>query len=149
MSSGPASARRRTNARVRREEARERILAAAEILLLERPYREITVEQVMAGAGLSRTVFYRHFDGLPDVLLTLLRDSGVPHKVVTTGGQYQQSLPPGRIYNLMRVRLETDEFVPEISGHRLMVMVRLMRQEPDGRLRPATSDTSFELALCS
>jgi cell division protein ZapD len=83
------------------------------------------------------------------VLLTLLRDSGIPHKVVTTGGQYQQSLPPGRLYNLMRVRLETDEFVPEISGHRLMVMVRLMRQEPDGRLRPATSDTSFELALCS
>jgi cell division protein ZapD len=82
-------------------------------------------------------------------LLTLLRESGIPHKVVTTGGQYQQSLPPGRLYNLMRVRLETDEFVPEISGHRLMVMVRLMRQEPDGRLRPATSDTSFELALCS
>ena len=73
MSSGPATARRRTNARVRREEARERILAAAENLLLERPYRDITVEQVMAGAGLSRTVFYRHFDGLPDVLLTLLR----------------------------------------------------------------------------
>jgi AcrR family transcriptional regulator len=27
----------------------------------------------MAGAGLSRTVYYRHFDGLPNVLLTLLR----------------------------------------------------------------------------
>jgi len=84
------------------------------------------------------------------VLLKLLRDSGVPHKVVTSGGQYQQSLPPGRIYSLMRVRLDpAEEFVPEISGHRLMVMVRLMRQEPDGRLRPAAADTSFELTLCA
>lgn len=72
MASGPATARRRANARVRREEARERIVAAAEKLLLSRPYREITVDQVMAEAGLARTIFYRHFDGLADVLLELL-----------------------------------------------------------------------------
>jgi cell division protein ZapD len=84
------------------------------------------------------------------VLLGLLRDSGVPHKVVTTAGQYQQSLPAGKIYSLIRVRLGADEdLVPEISGHRLMVMVRLMKQDAEGRLRPAISDTSFELTLCS
>jgi AcrR family transcriptional regulator len=44
-----------------------------ETVLLERPYREITVDLVMAQAGLSRTVFYRHLDDMPDVLLTLLR----------------------------------------------------------------------------
>ena len=84
------------------------------------------------------------------VLLGLLRESGKPQKVTTTNGQYQQSLPPGRSYQLLRVRFnETDELIPEISGHRLMVMVRLMRQDPDGRLRPATVDTSFELSLCA
>jgi AcrR family transcriptional regulator len=72
MALGPATARRRSNARVRREEARERIVAAAEKLLLEVPYRDLSVDLVMSEAGLSRTVFYRHFDGLPDVLLTLL-----------------------------------------------------------------------------
>jgi AcrR family transcriptional regulator len=72
MTSGPATIRRRTNARVRREEARERILGAAEKLLLEVPYRDLTVDLVMTEAGLSRTVFYRHFDGLPEVLLELL-----------------------------------------------------------------------------
>jgi TetR/AcrR family transcriptional regulator, ethionamide resistance regulator len=72
MTSGPATVRRRTNARVRREEARERIVAAAEKLLLEHAYRDLTVDLVMCEAGLSRTVFYRHFDGLPEVLLTLL-----------------------------------------------------------------------------
>jgi len=84
------------------------------------------------------------------VLMGLLREGGVPQKVVTTGGQYQQSLPAGRTYHLLRLRLdETQELVPEISGHRLMVSVRLMRQEPDGRLRPANADTSFELTLCA
>ena len=36
-----------------------------------------------------------------------------------------------------------------LPGHRLMVQVRLMRQEADGRLRPTTDDTAFELTLCA
>ncbi len=84
------------------------------------------------------------------VLLGLLRDSGVPHKVVAPGGQYQQSLAQGRVYQLMRVRLDLpDDIVPEISGHRLMVSVRLMRQDAEGRLKPSQTDASFELTLCS
>ncbi len=84
------------------------------------------------------------------VLLGLLRDSGVPHKVVAPAGQYQQSLPAGKTYHLMRVRLDgADGVVPEISGHRLMVSVRLMRQDAEGRLKPSSSDASFELTLCS
>ena len=84
------------------------------------------------------------------VLLGLLRDSGVPHKVVASGGQYQQSLPAGRVYQLLRVRLdEADGLVPEISGHRLMVSIRLMRPDADGRLKPSAGDASFELTLCA
>ena len=85
-----------------------------------------------------------------NVLLGLLRDSGVAHRVVATGGQYQQSLPPGRSHHLLRVRIDpADQLVPEISGHRLMVLVRLMRQDTDGRLKPTTADASFELTVCS
>jgi len=84
------------------------------------------------------------------VLLGLLRDSGSPQRVVASGGQFQQSLPPGRTYHLMRVRLEDGSpLVPEISGHRLMALVRLMQLETDGRLRPSSDDTEFELTLCS
>jgi hypothetical protein len=58
------------------------------------------------------------------VLLGLLRDSGAPQRVVAQAGQYQQSLPAGKSYHLMRVRVNgADGLVPEISGHRLMVMV--------------------------
>ena len=85
-----------------------------------------------------------------NVLLGLLRDSGVPHKVVAQAGQYQQSLPAGKTYQLMRVRLQgNDALVPEISGHRLMASVRLMRQDAEGRLKPSTADTAFELTLCA
>ena len=84
------------------------------------------------------------------VLLGLLRDAGVPHKVVAPGGQFQQSLPQGRVYQLLRLRLpDGHDFVPEISGHRLMVSIRLMRQDAEGRLRPAGEDASFELTLCA
>ena len=84
------------------------------------------------------------------VLLGLLRDSGSPQRVVAVNGQFQQSLPTGRSYHLMRVRLEDGSvLVPEISGHRLMAMVRLMQAEADGRLRPSAADTEFELTLCA
>jgi TetR/AcrR family transcriptional regulator, ethionamide resistance regulator len=72
MTPPAAAGRRRENARARRGEAREAIIAAAAALMDDRPFRELTVEDVMAAAGLSRTVFYRHFDGLPEVVLALL-----------------------------------------------------------------------------
>ena len=85
------------------------------------------------------------------VLLGMLRDAGIAQKVVATNGVFQQTLPAGRVYNLMRVRLpdEAQQLVPEITAHRLMVSVRLMQPDADGRLRPAAADTSFELTLCS
>ena len=84
------------------------------------------------------------------VLLGLLRDAGVSYKVAATGGQYQQSLPAGRGYLLLRLRIAAAErLVPEISGHRLMVLVRLMKQDIEGRLKPSASDAQFELTLCA
>jgi cell division protein ZapD len=84
------------------------------------------------------------------VLLQLLRDSGVRQMVHTSAGQYQQALPAGKTYQLLRLRLDpAQHLVPEISGHRLMVSIRLMRAESDGKLKPIANDASFELALCA
>jgi cell division protein ZapD len=41
------------------------------------------------------------------------------------------------------------EVVPEISGHRLLVSVRMLRADVEGRLRPSTEDVDFEMTLCS
>jgi cell division protein ZapD len=84
------------------------------------------------------------------VLLGLLRDSGPLQRMAAPGGIYQQSLPQGRTYQLMRVRIDEElGLVPEITGHRLLVGVRFMRPDAEGRLRNAGTDTSFELALCA
>lgn len=64
----------RMSTRVRRADARERILAAAERLLRTMAYRDLSVEAVMVEAGLSRTIFYRHFDTLAGVVSALLAD---------------------------------------------------------------------------
>ena len=58
-----------------RDEARRRIVEATVRLLEDRRFRDLTVEAVMTEAGLARTVFYRHFDGLPDLVLGLLDDA--------------------------------------------------------------------------
>jgi TetR/AcrR family transcriptional regulator, ethionamide resistance regulator len=60
--------------RVPREEARRRIVEATARLLGERRFRDLSVDIVMREAGLSRTVFYRYFDGLAHVVIGLLEE---------------------------------------------------------------------------
>lgn len=84
------------------------------------------------------------------VLLKLLRDSGVPQKIAADHGQFQQTLPQGRTFQLLRLRIDPSlQLVPEISGNRLIVSVRLMRQDDAGRLQPSVEDAAFELTLCA
>lgn len=84
------------------------------------------------------------------VLLTLLRDSGAPQKVIAPLGQYQQTLPQGRTFQLLRLRIDPAQgVIPEISGNRLSVSVRMMLNEKDDRLHVSNDDAMFELTLCS
>jgi TetR/AcrR family transcriptional regulator, ethionamide resistance regulator len=71
-----SSSVRRTYHREQRANTRRQILAAADALLRERPYRELSVETAMAQTGLTRTAFYRHFDDVTDLVLRLLEDVG-------------------------------------------------------------------------
>jgi cell division protein ZapD len=84
------------------------------------------------------------------LLMKMLRDSGLPQKVVAPGGQFQQNLPQGRTFQLLRLRMDPSTgLVPEISGNRLMMSVRMMRLGDDRRLHAAPDDTAFELTLCA
>jgi cell division protein ZapD len=84
------------------------------------------------------------------VLLKLLRDSGAPQKVIANAGQFQQNLPQGRTFQLLRLLLDSSQgLIPEISGNRLMVSIRFMRLGDDDRLHASTDDAAFELTLCS
>ena len=67
----PPSAR----ARQSRRESRERIVTAATELVRERAYSELSVDAVMREAGIGRTIFYRHFDDLADLILRASREA--------------------------------------------------------------------------
>jgi cell division protein ZapD len=83
-------------------------------------------------------------------LLKLLRDAGAAQKVIALGGQFQQNLPQGRTVQLLRLRLDPAlGVIPEISGNRLMVSVRMMQRGQDDRLLPCSDDVAFDLTLCS
>src|SRR5207245_11680435 len=71
-----STAAQRARHRDQRETTRRDILAAADRFLRERPYRELSIEVVMEGTGLTRTAFYRHFDDITDLVLRLFAEVG-------------------------------------------------------------------------
>lgn len=84
------------------------------------------------------------------LLLKLLRDSGAPQKVFANAGQFQQSLPQGRTFLLLRVALDASlEWIPEISGNRMMVSIRWTRLGDSQRPQAVGDDVAFELTLCA
>ena len=84
------------------------------------------------------------------VLLKLLRDSGSAQKVIASGGHFQQNLPQGRTFHLLRLAIDpVSGLIPEISGNRLMVSIRMMQQGDDDHLQGNNDDQTLELTLCS
>jgi cell division protein ZapD len=85
-----------------------------------------------------------------DLLLQMLRESGASQKVMATGGQLQQNLPQGRTFQLLRLKIDPSlGITPEISCNRLLVVIRMLRQQSDGKLVPTTDDVPFEMSLCA
>ena len=84
------------------------------------------------------------------LLLQMLRESGSSQKVMATSGQLQQNLPQGRTFQLLRLKFDdTLHITPEISCNRLLVVIRMMRQQSDGKLLATTEDVPFEMSLCA
>jgi TetR/AcrR family transcriptional regulator, ethionamide resistance regulator len=61
--------------RLGRLESRARVVAAATELIRERGFARLNVGEVMARAGIGRTLFYRHFDDLGDLLMKSSREA--------------------------------------------------------------------------
>ncbi len=78
MSSAEQSSPYHQHQAERREHQTERreILAATDRFLRERPYRELSVQALMTQAGLGSPEFYRHFDDVTDLLVSLITEKG-------------------------------------------------------------------------
>lgn len=85
------------------------------------------------------------------LLLALLRSTGQTQKMFAKAGQFQQNLPQGRTFQLLRLQLDPQALaIPEISANRLIVTVRMMQQDANGHVVTKTdSDTDFQLTLCA
>jgi len=89
------TAGRNSRARHSREESRDRIVAAAMELVRERSYQELSVGEIMERAGFERTIFYRHFDDLGDLLLRAGREAteGLYEAELDLSGAREGSVP--------------------------------------------------------
>jgi len=84
------------------------------------------------------------------LLMQMLRESGMTQKVMATHGQLQQNLPQGRAFQLLRLRIDPAlGLTPEISCNRMLVVIRLMQQQADGKLLASSEDVPFEMTLCA
>ncbi|MFL6676500.1 MAG: cell division protein ZapD [Massilia sp.] len=83
------------------------------------------------------------------LVLRLLRNSGVPVKMIAAAGSYQQMLQ-GKVFQMLRLGLdETLGAIPEISANKYMLWVRFTTQGGDLKPKPLEEDVPFELTLCN
>jgi len=71
---GTSRTPQRRRLRQRRQDAEQEILAAAERLLREQRFRDLTVDDIMASTTQSRTAFYRFFTDRHALLIRLIYD---------------------------------------------------------------------------
>ncbi|HEX6116796.1 MAG TPA: TetR/AcrR family transcriptional regulator [Solirubrobacterales bacterium] len=68
MKRSDSANRRATRTRRTREEARAHIIDCTTELVRTRSYAQLSIGEIMDAAGIGRTLFYRYFDDLPDLL---------------------------------------------------------------------------------
>jgi len=110
-------------------------------------WQQRPADQRRANIAMWSEVFTAMNDSIK-LLLSLMRDTSQSKVMMATNGQFQLSLAQGK-FQLMRVALDPSlSMVPEISGNRLMVSIRMMRQDEQGSLQPISEDVPFDMALC-
>jgi len=82
------------------------------------------------------------------VMLGLLRETRQRQKAVATRGTYQMPLS-GRPYQLVRVVVDEDAPIPEMSANQHLMWVRFTQQEGAAKPRPVERDVPFFLELCN
>jgi TetR/AcrR family transcriptional regulator, ethionamide resistance regulator len=108
-----------------RQESRSRIVTAATELVRQRSYAELSVDAVMREAGIGRTIFYRHFDDMADLLVRASREA------VEELFEAQQSLVDARPGDATEAVRRALEAAVEVYG-RHGPLLRCMREAAAG-----------------
>jgi AcrR family transcriptional regulator len=158
-----SSPSRRAFHREQRESTRREILAVADRFLRRHPYRELSVEVVMAETGLTRTAFYRHFDDVTELVLRLMAElAGELYAVAERWGEKAGASYPepaiegldaiveffannGPLVRAIREAAATDEQIERAYGGALGVLIEITKKTLDrlvqeGRLEVPDTD---------
>jgi AcrR family transcriptional regulator len=99
----------RTRRRQLREETREQIVAAAQEFLEQHAFRDLSVNALMQRTGHTRSVFYRHFDDIPALMLALIAESSTELVAVAQQWADTDTVTPGEARR--RLALFVDYYV--------------------------------------
>jgi AcrR family transcriptional regulator len=98
----PSRGRTRLSAVQVAEHQRQRILHATAAVTTENGYAETTVADIVAGAGLAREVFYRHFRDKQDAFMDAYQTGFQALMALTVGAYYTSVEWPERIWAALR-----------------------------------------------
>lgn len=85
-----------------------------------------------------------------EVNLGLLRESGVQQMAGFRNSLFQLNLNGSRALQLVRLEVDpASQLIPEISGNRVLLAIRLSRADAEGRLRPMNDSLQLPLTLCA
>ncbi len=128
---GRPALERRAGRRRAREVARRRLVSSALELAERVPFRDLTVEEIAAGAGISRSAFYTHFRDKPDLLLEALGE--VSEELTPTAREWwRDDGAPAE-----RVRRAVGGFVSIYAEHVALLRVATEVATYDGEVREA------------
>ena len=97
---------------------REKLLEAAEAVFSQRGYETARVADIVAEAGISHGLFYRHFTDKDAVLSAVLER--LNHRLRDSSGKVAGD---GRVPTLEQLQLRNIQFFREYSEHRLLLRV--------------------------
>src|SRR5512134_3249013 len=110
-----STAMERSSNRRRRAEVRHDVLSKALELAEERPFRDITVDEIARAAGLSRSAFYTHFHDKHELLLAAVQE--VADELYEMSDRWWSGEgPPGE-----RVRRALEGVVSVYAAHVILV----------------------------
>jgi cell division protein ZapD len=68
--------------------------------------------------------------------------------VVSENGSFQQMLS-GKTYQLIRVQLDENDLIPEISANKHMLWIRFLQNSTAGKPQAVVKNIAFNLNLCN
>lgn len=122
---------------VLRQKRAEYILGVAETVLAEKGYRDASMDEIAARAGVSKGTLYQHFSTKDDLIFALIDQSLVRFEQIVQQASIAPESAPGKLERILRV-IHVEQHGVRTQLHRLLESnedLRSKAQEHQRKLR--------------